>query len=223
MFCTILYSVIRQCSHFLTGSISRHWMAHLRHVLQTVQFYCQPWINKPQTAVLLGVYHWSITLRLLREYPPINKPWFINPGLTSSGKQPWSPVLVAFWCRVTSQRRRVPAQGGLFRPGLSQGNWVRWRTQPFLVWLSQLQRGLRLCKVHQSVSLMAHWWQIIGALHLNILPTPNPDMKCRQWGQRITHWEKLPAAWGASCVFRAPLLDAFNFDQFSRLSRNCQH
>ena len=43
---------------------------------------CQPWINKPHTAVSVGGHHLSIRLLLLREYPLINKPWFINPGLT---------------------------------------------------------------------------------------------------------------------------------------------
>ena len=33
-------------------------------------------------AVELGGYHLSIRLWLLEEYPLINKPWFINPGLT---------------------------------------------------------------------------------------------------------------------------------------------
>ena len=33
-------------------------------------------------AVYLGAYHLSIRLWLLEEYPLINKPWYINPGLT---------------------------------------------------------------------------------------------------------------------------------------------
>ena len=42
-------------------------------------------------AVELGGYHLSIRLWLLEESPPINKPWFINPGLilVTRKKQSW--------------------------------------------------------------------------------------------------------------------------------------
>jgi len=55
-------------------------------------------------------------------------------------------------------------------------------------------------------------------------------MKCSQWGQQITHWEKGASCcwcfidfvsidtWGASCVFRAPLLDVFNSHNFRGLA-----
>ena len=43
----------------------------------------QPWINKPQTAVISGRVPFKYQIMTIGGVPPlINKHWFINPGLT---------------------------------------------------------------------------------------------------------------------------------------------
>ena len=73
-----------QMSGFLYHGVMKWWKARgqgaaVRNRWVSLYFWCQPWINKPQTAVSLGGYHLSIKSWLLGEYP------LINHGLVFSG------------------------------------------------------------------------------------------------------------------------------------------